>query len=73
MTVILNSNKHDKKAALLEFNFVLYEFIKPVPVATLSEAKALIAWTLGSWVTVPLNAWMFVLCCPVHVDAFETG
>jgi hypothetical protein len=33
-----------------------------------SEAKALIACTLRSWVRIPLKAWMFVLlflCCDV--------
>jgi hypothetical protein len=34
-----------------------------------SEAKALISWTLRSWVRIKLKAWVFVLvflcCCPV--------
>jgi hypothetical protein len=42
--------------------------IKPVPVTARTEAKVLIAWTLRSWVLIPLKAWVFVLvflCCVV--------
>jgi hypothetical protein len=42
-----------------------------------SEAKVFAAWLLGSWVRMPLKAWMFVFvflcCCPVEVEAFVTG
>jgi hypothetical protein len=34
---------------------------QPAPVAPRSQAQALIAWTLRSWVRLPLKAWMFVL------------
>jgi hypothetical protein len=40
----------------------------PVTVAVRSEAWILAGWLLGSWVRVPLKAWMFVrvfLCCVV--------
>jgi hypothetical protein len=40
--------------------------------------KSASAWLLGSWVRIPLRAWMFVscvsmLCCPVQVEVSETG
>jgi hypothetical protein len=41
-------------------------FKKPVTVAVRSEAWVLARWLLGSWVRIPLKAWMFVrvfLCC----------
>jgi hypothetical protein len=41
---------------------------KPVSVAARSEAKALIAWSLRSWVRIPLQASIFALvfpCCGV--------
>jgi hypothetical protein len=34
----------------------------PIPVAARSQAYALIAWALRSWVRIPPKAWMFVLC-----------
>jgi hypothetical protein len=40
----------------------------PVTVAVRSEAWFLTGWLLGSWVRIPLKAWMFVrvfLCCVV--------
>jgi hypothetical protein len=40
----------------------------PVTVAVRSEAWVLAGWLLGSWVRIPLKAWMFVrvfLCCVV--------
>jgi hypothetical protein len=42
----------------------------PITVAVRSEAWVLVGWFLGSWVRIPLEAWMFipclsVLCCPV--------
>jgi hypothetical protein len=40
----------------------------PVTVAMLSEAWILAGWLLGSWVRIPLKAWMLVrvfLCCVV--------
>jgi hypothetical protein len=39
-----------------------------VTVAVRSEAWVLVGWLLGSWVRIPLKAWMFVrvfLCCVV--------
>jgi hypothetical protein len=36
--------------------------------AVWSEAKVLAGWLLGSWVRIPLKAWIFVrvfLCCVV--------
>jgi hypothetical protein len=41
---------------------------EPVTVAMRSEAWVLAGWLLGSWVRIPLKAWMFVrvlLCCVV--------
>jgi hypothetical protein len=38
-----------------------YDRVEPVPIAARSEVSALIAWTLRSWVGVPLKAWMLVL------------
>jgi hypothetical protein len=40
--------------------------------------RSAVAWLLGSWVRKPLGTWMFVscvymLCCPVCVEAFATG
>jgi hypothetical protein len=45
-------------------------------VAVRSEAWVLAGWLLGSWVRIPLKAWMFVpcisvLCCPVYVEALR--
>jgi hypothetical protein len=42
----------------------------PVTVAVRSEVWVLAGWLLGSWVQIPLKAWLFVpclsvLCCPV--------
>jgi hypothetical protein len=40
----------------------------PVTVAVRSEVWVLAGWLLGSWVRIPLKAWMFVLvflCCVV--------
>jgi hypothetical protein len=40
----------------------------PVTVVVRSEAWVLAGWLLGSWVRVPLKAWMFVrvfLCCVI--------
>jgi hypothetical protein len=47
-------------------------------VAAGSKALVLTAWLLGSWVRIPLGAWMFVscvymLCFPVSVEAFVTS
>jgi hypothetical protein len=42
--------------------------ILPVTVAVRSEAWVLAGWLLGSWVRIPLKAWLFVrvfLCCVV--------
>jgi hypothetical protein len=42
--------------------------MRPITVTSRSEAWALIGRTLGSWVLIPLKAWMFVLdfmCCVV--------
>jgi hypothetical protein len=36
--------------------------ILPVTVAVRSEAWVLAGWLLGSWVRIPLKAWMFVPC-----------
>jgi hypothetical protein len=44
-----------------------YNFL-PVTVAVRSEAWVLAGWLLGSWVRIPLKAWIFVrvfLCCVV--------
>jgi hypothetical protein len=41
---------------------------EPVTVAVRSEAWVLAGWLLGSWVLIPLKAWMFIrvfLCCVV--------
>jgi hypothetical protein len=35
-------------------------FTMPVTVAVRSEALVLAGWLLGSWVRIPLKAWMFV-------------
>jgi hypothetical protein len=46
----------------------MYSFDPPVTVAVRSEAWVLAGWLLGSWVRIPLKAWMFVPClsvCPV--------
>jgi hypothetical protein len=48
----------------------------PVSVASRSEVKALIAWTLRPWVRIPLRAGMFFfvfLCCVVEVEALRRG
>jgi hypothetical protein len=48
-----------------KFSHFIYVF-KPVLVNACSEAKALIAWKLRSWVWVPMKKWTFVLvflCC----------
>jgi hypothetical protein len=47
---------------------VIRNILLPVTVAVRSEAWDLAGWLLGSWVRVPLKAWMFVrvfLCCVV--------
>jgi hypothetical protein len=41
-------------------NFMLWGYSKPVAVAVWSEAWVLGGWLLGSWVRIPLKAWMFV-------------
>jgi hypothetical protein len=52
-------------------SFHIYKVsLEPVTVAVRSEAWVLAGWLLGSWVRIPLKAWMFVpclsvLCCPV--------
>jgi hypothetical protein len=54
-------------------NFILYKIqtnwfdtahMMLIPVAMLSEAEALIAWTLRPWVHILLKAWMFILVYP---------
>jgi hypothetical protein len=50
------------------FNCVRYIIILPVTVVVRSKAWVLAGWLLGSWVRIPLKAWMFVrvfLCCAV--------
>jgi hypothetical protein len=45
-----------------------YDYESPVTVAVRSEAWVLAGWLLGSWVRIPLKAWMFILvflCCVV--------
>jgi hypothetical protein len=45
---------------------MLVKLLLPVAVAVRSEAWVLASWLLGSWVRIPLKAWMFVrvfLCC----------
>jgi hypothetical protein len=44
---------------LIVKTFYLF-FHQPVTVAVLSEAWVLACWLLGSWVLIPLKAWMFV-------------
>jgi hypothetical protein len=51
-------------------NWVSLLYAKPVTVAVRSEARVLAGWLLGSWVRIPLKAWMFLPClsvlyCPV--------
>jgi hypothetical protein len=54
-------------------HFIVPDFVtliigEPVTVAVRSEAWVLAGWLLGSWVRIPLKAWMFVrvfLCCVV--------
>jgi hypothetical protein len=41
--------------------YFLYTFMLPVPVATRSRSAA--ARRLRSWVRIPPEAWMFVMCC----------
>jgi hypothetical protein len=43
----------------------LYKEHTPVTVAVRSEAWVLAGWLLGSWVRIPLKAWMFVPCLSV--------
>jgi hypothetical protein len=45
----------------LYFYFILRCNVLPVTVAVLSEAWVLAGWLLGSWLRIPLKAWMFVL------------
>jgi hypothetical protein len=48
--------------------FQRVKYPMPVTVAVRSEAWVLACWLLGSWVRIPLKAWMFVrvfLCCVV--------
>jgi hypothetical protein len=48
----------------LDISPIIYS--SPVTVAVRSEAWVLVGWLLGSWVLIPLKAWMFVrvfLCC----------
>jgi hypothetical protein len=69
---------HHSKLKIYNFSFITYSTIflfgnhsrKPVTVAVRSEAWVLACWLRGSWVRIPLKAWMFVpclsvLCCPV--------
>jgi hypothetical protein len=45
-----------------------HTFMLPVTVAVRSETWILAGWLLGSWVRIPIKAWMFVrvfLCCVV--------
>jgi hypothetical protein len=42
-----------------------YRRLKPVPVATRSEAKALIARTLRPWIRIPLKFVIVFVCCVV--------
>jgi hypothetical protein len=50
--------------------YIVIIIYTPVTVAVRSGAWVLAGWLLGSWVRIPLKAWMFVLClsvlcCPV--------
>jgi hypothetical protein len=40
----------------------------PVPVAARSNAFVLAAWLVGSWVRIPLGAWMFVFVFLFYVN-----
>jgi hypothetical protein len=56
--------------AMEKVNTQMQLVTEPVTVAVRSEAWVLAGWLLGSWVQIPLKAWMFVpclsvLCCPV--------
>jgi Na+-translocating ferredoxin:NAD+ oxidoreductase RnfD subunit len=55
------------KSVLIKIKILLV-IKSPVTVAVRSQAWVLAGWLLGSWVRIPLKAWMFVrvfLCCVV--------
>jgi hypothetical protein len=56
--------------------FITVRTIQKLCLTHLSEAWVMAGWLLGSWVRIPLKAWMFVpclsvLCCPVQVEALR--
>jgi hypothetical protein len=56
-----------KASLLILYIFGRQSVIEPATVAVRSDAWVLSGWLLGSWVRIPLKAWMFVrvLCCVV--------
>jgi hypothetical protein len=64
--LILGENK--LLLTMWTYNFSYRKTQLPVTMAVQSEAWVLASWLLGSWVKIPLKAWMFVrifLCCVV--------